>query len=242
MNLKVKAALSVFMAALMAFMMIETPYTGALGDYVLEFFGLRSWTGDHTGFHITILYFGILFLISLILVGRYAVEGLKLKRRTVFIFFAILMILFTTASGATARNIKAHSPGLLPIGYNANDSRLEYTYQNNAYSAFVAEFELTNYSDTPKAFSISFDSPDHRENGISPIQIQTPDGKTAIYHLGPRQSIPYTLDLNNCKPVGGPTFQTGGASGSVQELILTDENGNSVQLTGSNFFGLQIVR
>lgn len=70
---KVKGVLSVFFMSLFFYMMITTKYTRALGDYILEYAGLKSWTGNNSGTHLTVIYFGILFIISLIFVKRYAV-------------------------------------------------------------------------------------------------------------------------------------------------------------------------
>jgi len=36
-------------------MMKTTTYTRALGDYVLEFIGLKSWSGKLAGTHLTVL-------------------------------------------------------------------------------------------------------------------------------------------------------------------------------------------
>lgn len=240
MQLKMKAALSILLTALLAFMMIETPNTRALGDYVLEFIGLRSWSGDHIGLHLTALYFGIPFFISLFLVGKYALEGLKLRKRTVFIFFVILMTLLTSVSGAVSKNIKAHSPGLLSIGYGPESSRLDYTCQNGAYTAFTAEFLLTNYSDTPKSFSISIESPHSSEIGTSPLRIEAIGGGALFYQLKPHESRMFSLNLENCKPVGGGAVQDGGGTGSVQGLVLTDEQGNGVRLNNEEFWGVVV--
>ena len=68
---KVKGVLSIFFMAVTFFMMVTTKYTHALGDYILEFIGLKSWTGDYSGTHLTVIYFGVLFIISLFVVGKY---------------------------------------------------------------------------------------------------------------------------------------------------------------------------
>lgn len=242
MTLKIKTALSIFAAALTAFMAMETPYTGALGDYVLEFIGLPSWTGDRTGLHLTVIYFGILFFISLFFVGRYALEGLKLRKRTVFILFVVLMTLFSNGTGAAAKSIKGNTPGLLAIGYNADSSRLDYTCQNNTYSAFTAEFQLTNYSKETKRFSISIDTPYNREEGVSPIRIEAVGGGALVYQLGPGESRLFSLNLDSCRPVDGPAVRDGGGSGNIQELILADEQGDAVRLTSREFWGVALGR
>lgn len=232
-----QAALAIVFMTLTVFMMMETRSIGALGDYALEALGLRSWTGDGTGFHLTILYFGALFLVSLGLVRKYAVEAIPLSKRTIFIWFVVLMILFFNASGAIAQSIKANSPGLLAIGYNAESSRLEYRRESNAYTAFEAKFHLTNYSDTSQSFTLSIPVPYGNPESPTPIRLHTPEGGETVYRLRPHESRIFHLTLADCIPVGGPLMQDGGGSGTIQSLILTNEQGSTVCLTNRDFWG-----
>lgn len=66
-KIKVKGILSLIFMTLSFFMMMDTKYNKALGDYVVESIGLKSWSAIDTGFHLTIIYFGILFLIGIFL-------------------------------------------------------------------------------------------------------------------------------------------------------------------------------
>ena len=143
---KVKGILSILFMSVTCYMMITTKYTHALGDYVLEFIGLKSWTDDYSGTHLTVLYFGVLFIIGLFLVDKYAKNGLNIKGRTVFIIFVALMFMFTSITGMTARTIKTYSSGLLTIGYNSNGSSMNYKSDDKEFVEFTAEFKLTNYS------------------------------------------------------------------------------------------------
>lgn len=85
MSNKLKGVFSIFFMTITSYMMITTNYTHALGDYVLQFFGLRAWTGDYSGTHLTVFYFGILFFISLFFVEKYVIDekGLNIRRRYV---------------------------------------------------------------------------------------------------------------------------------------------------------------
>lgn len=60
MNDKVKGGLSILFMAITFYMMVTTKYTRALGDYILEFVGLKSWTGDYSGIHLTTLEYFLL--------------------------------------------------------------------------------------------------------------------------------------------------------------------------------------
>ena len=239
---KVKGALSILFMSVTCYMMITTKYTHALGDYVLEFIGLKSWTGNYTGAHLTIIYFGILFIIGLFLVKKYAVSCLNIKGRNVFIIFVVLMITFSSITGMTVRIIKKYSPGLLAIGYDITNSSLNYSAQDKKFLAFKAEFELTNYSNEKKTFHITIHSPFYREDGIDEINFYTLDGNPATFELDSNEAKSFSLSLDDYKVVGGSGFQGGSESGVIQEIILTNDMGNKVSLDSNNFFGLELNR
>ncbi len=91
MTIKTKSALSILFMSVSFFMMITTRYTHALGDYILELIGLPSWTGDHTGFHLTIIYFGVLFIIGLFMV----LFSLYRRKESVFFIFGMFAMLIS---------------------------------------------------------------------------------------------------------------------------------------------------
>jgi hypothetical protein len=239
---KVKGGLSIFFMSITAYMMITTKYTHALGDYVLEFIGLKPWTGDYSGTHLTILYFGILFIIGLFLVKKYAVEGLNMRRKRIFIIFIAFIILFSSITGMTVRNIKKNSSGLLAIGYNSNGSSMNYQAKDKKFVEFTAEFELTNYSNEKKIFHIIIDSPFYREDGIDEINFYTFDGKQAIFELEGKEKKTFLLSLDNYHVVGGKEFQSGSGNGTIQEIVLMNDKGNKVRLESNNFFGIELGR
>lgn len=102
MSNKIKGGVAIFLMSLLFYMMITTKYTYALGDYILEFIGVKSWTGNYSGFHLTIVYFGVPFIISLFIVEKYAVDLLNLRRTRVFLIFIALMTLFYLITGVIA--------------------------------------------------------------------------------------------------------------------------------------------
>jgi hypothetical protein len=128
-NKKVRALLSILFMSVIFYMMIKTKYSRALGDYILEFIGLRSWTGDYSGMHLTVIYFGILFISGVYLVEKYAVNGVGFRKRNVLLIFIVLMTLFTSITGITARSVKKNSSGLLAVGYNSKGSKMNYKYE-----------------------------------------------------------------------------------------------------------------
>ncbi len=54
---KIKAENLIFLMSITFYMILTTSYTNALGNYILEFIGLRPWTGDYSGEHLTIILF-----------------------------------------------------------------------------------------------------------------------------------------------------------------------------------------
>lgn len=240
MNNKVKGGLSILFMTVTFFMMVTTKYTHALGDYILEFMGLKSWTGDYSGTHLTIIYFGILFIIGLFLVEKHAIEGLNIRRRNIFFIFVILMTVFSSITGMTARHIKENSSGLLAIGYISNGSNMNYKSKHNKFVEFTAEFQLTNYSNEKKTFYLSIDSPFYRKDGTEAISFYTVDGKRAIFELESKETKPFSLSLDHYNIVGGRRFQNGGGSGIVEEIVLTNDQGDKVRLDRNYFFGIEL--
>jgi hypothetical protein len=240
---KVKGVLSILFMSVTCYMMITTRYTHALGDYVLEFIGLKSWTGNYTGIHLTIFYFGILFIIGLRLVKKYAIRGLNISGRNVFIIFVALMIMFSSITGMTARIIKKYSPGLLAVGYNSNDSSLNYRSDDKGFVEFTAKFKLTNYNPEKKTFHITIDRSSYREDGSDEINFYTFDGELAAFELDSNETKYFSLSLNNYSVIGGVGYQNrSGGNGVIRELILMNDTGNKVMLEDNKFFGLELNR
>ncbi|WP_099191922.1 hypothetical protein [Tepidibacter mesophilus] len=242
MNNKIKAGILIFLMSITFYMMLTTPYTHALGDYILEFVGLRAWTGDYSGNHLTIIYFGILFMIFLHLVGKYAIDGLNIRIRSVFLIFVALIIIFYSIVGMTAKNIKKNSSGLLAIGYNPANSSMDYRLENNKFVKFTAEFELTNYSDEKKTFYLSIDSSFDREDGIEYISFYTFDGELAVFELEGNETKSFLLSLDNYNVTWDKNLENASGGGTVQELILTSDKGHKVRLDNRNFLGFELGR
>lgn len=242
MNNKTKSGILIFLMSITFYMMITTPYTHALGDYVLEFIGLRAWTGDYSGNHLTIIYFGILFMILLHLVGKYVIDDLNIRIRSVFLIFVVLVTVFYSITGMTASNIKKNSSGLLSIGYNPAHSSMDYRYEDNKFVEFTAEFELTNYSDEKKTFYLSIDSSFYREDGIDPISFYNFDGERAVFELEGNETKSFLLSLDNYNVVWDRNLQGGSGSGIVEEIVLSSDKYNKVRIGNKNFFGFELVR
>jgi len=230
------AKLSIFMLSLTFFMMVDTKYHRALGDYILEFIGLESWTGNQGGFHLTIVYFGILFFMSLYFVGKYAIEKEKISSMKIFIFFVIIVYMIYTTTAFMAKSIKRNSEGLYSIAYLSENSELEYRSIENKITEFNASFTLENYSKKSKTFNISIDSPWVRRNGISPIEIYDLNGSKVSFYLMGNERRTFHINLEKYKINGGMRFSSGGFRGDISEIVLSNDDNEKVYLKGDGFF------
>lgn len=241
MKSKIKGRFSILLMSLIFYCMITTKYTHALGDYIVEFVGLNSWTGDYSGVHLTIIYFAIPFIISLLEVERYVIS-MNISRIHVFLVFIVLMTIFYLLTGLIVSNIKKNSPGLLSIAFNPENSSINYSTKDKEIVEFTAEFELINYSNEKRTFYISIDRPSYRQDGIEAISFYTINGEKAVFQLEGNETKIFSLNLNDYKVVGGRKFQNGSESGTVEEIVLTDDEGDKVTLNRNNGFFAELSR
>jgi len=241
MNKKIKAYLSVLLMSLSFYMMIETPYISAMGDYVLEFIGLKSWTGNNTGTHLTIFYFTPLIIIGVILVKKYAIRDLKIKRKIVIIAFIGLNIIFLLSTGLMAKSIKASSKGLLAIGIDQKyDNYMEYEFNDGRYVKFKADIKLTNYSKEDKQFYLMINN----NYGKSHIGIYNLDGSKAIFKLKGKETKVLSINLDDYLAKDNSLNENGyrnvGGSGHITGIIVFDNKGDKVKIGNNNFFGISL--
>jgi len=239
---KNKGRISILMMAVFFFINLETKYTRALGDYILEFLGIASWSNGNKGLHLTLIYFGVLFMISFFLVKKNCIEKLKYSRKKIFIIFAVLVTLFSVSTNMIAETIKKTSDGLLSIGYDTEYSEMEYQFRDNEYVEFNADFQLTNYSYEDREFYISIKNSYIGDGEESVFSFYTYDGEKAKFYLEGEESKSFNLSLDQYKVEGGPKGLNGGGAAYGFEILLTDDQGEKVLLGDNNFFGLKISK
>lgn len=211
-----------------------------MGDYVLEFIGLKSWSGNFSGMHFTVIYFGILTIILLAVVFRFVAEEWKIKKRWVFLLVIVFINLFNFITDAAVRNIKKNSDGLRTIGFNLENSKMEYQSKDMKYTKFNAEIELINYGNESKQFYMKINDLDNKEDGLNGIDVFTKDGNKAVFELEGNETMVFRINLDEYKILGGRVVRNGGGSESINDIILTDENNNKVILDRNNFFGIEL--
>lgn len=240
-NNRIKGVLLIFFLSSSFYMMKTTTYTRALGDYIIEFLGLKSWSGNnYMGMHWTVIYFGILTIILLALVFRFVEEKWKIKKRWVFLLLIVFINLFSFITDAAVRNIKKNSAGLRTIGFNSENSKMEYQSKDMKYVKFNTEIELVNYGNESKQFYMKINDLNLKEDGLNGIDIFTKDGDKAVFELEGNETMVFRINLDDYKILGGRVVQNGGGSGPIKDIVLTDENNNKLRLDKNNFFGIEL--
>lgn len=237
---KIKGIIGIFFLSISFYMMKTTTYTRALGDYVLEFIGLKSWSGKFTGMHLTVIYFGLLTIILLYVVLKFAVEKWRIRKRWFLLLVIVFINLFSFITDATVRNIKKNSNGLRTIGFNSENSKMEYQSKDMEYTKFNAEIELVNYGNESKEFYITINDFGYREDRPNGIDVCTKDGEKAVFELEGNENEVFRINLDEYKILGVRASRNGGGSGYIKDIILTDENNNKVRLDKNNFFGIEL--
>lgn len=239
MGTKEKFKISIFFLALTFYMMIDTTYHQALGDYVVEFFGLKAWTGTYGGFHLTIIYFGVLLFICLYFYRRYSDKIENVSSLKKFIIFVLLVTSMALVSTTTAKYIKSQSDGLKSIVYVSEDNTMEYRSIENEIVSFIAYFTLENYSDVTQKFHVSIDSSWARKDNIPPIDIYNLAGEKAVFTLEGEEEKTFQINLEDYVIKGGRQYLNGGFKGVIDELTLYNDY-EKIYLKEGKFFYLKI--
>ncbi len=192
----------------------------------------------------TVLYFGIFFLLCLFAVGKYGIDELKLNGRHVFLIFIILVTSFTYITGFTAQSLKRNSEGLQAIAFNSKYSEIEYKFINGNLVDLKIEFELRNYGDQTLTFSANIDSSWLREDRFEPISILNKDGSNAVFTLGSGETKKFNLGFQNYIISGGRVMVDGSSGGVISELILSEINGegHKIRLNSREITGIMLGR
>jgi hypothetical protein len=126
----------------------------ALGDVILKNIGLKPWSGDTGGFHNTILYSLVMFMIGF-LGGTYFLKDLcpKLIKRLPLLLF-ICFLLLPSLSTAVIHTVKGLSSGLDAIDYDREESYCEYETDGYGNLIMSAHLPLCNYSNKTISLSV----------------------------------------------------------------------------------------
>jgi len=151
---------------------------------------------------------------------KYSDETENISSIKKFIIFVVLVTSVAIISSYTAKFIKINSEGVKSIAYVFDDNSMEYRSIEKEITTFNAHFTLKNYSDEPRTFHISIDSPWSRRDNIPPIEIYNLQGKKAIFVLQRKEEKTFQINLINYMISGGKRSENGGFKGVIDELML----------------------
>lgn len=242
MNYKGKKIMLIGMMVSSFLLMFDTKYLRAPGDYVLEFLGLRSWTGEFSGTHLTVFYFGIVFFLSLFLIEKYLINESKMKWGRVIIILIFSIAIYTSTVGTIVQIIMRNSDTLTSIEYQSEVGQLSFDEDDGEYTRFDVIFKLHNMSKDKRTFYVDFDSSWRREDGESSIKVLNKNGKRAVFELAGEASEIFELDENEYILIDDDQEGNYSSSGVLDEIILTDLEGYSIVLQHDRGYSLKINR
>ena len=232
MSVKWKAFLSIFIFALSFFMLIETKYLPPLGDLALEGVGLKAWSNGDIGFHLTVLYFGFVAVISYIFVKRFAYMQMKMKGMTIVLILIALLTAFTYTTGAIAQYLKSQSDGLYAIALVRNDeaNRAHYETRDFKVTDFEIDLKLKNYGKNEVTFFIEFEPFIFDEEPVENLKIVNKDGSKAEFILEPGKTHRFVITDDMYQLTGGMRSEHGSYGLSVNEVILSNNQSEVILL------------
>lgn len=223
-------------------LMFDTKYLRAPGDYLLEFFGLKSWTGELSGTHLTVIYFGIVFFVSLFLIEKHLINEYKMKWRNVIIILIFSIALYSSTVGTIVQIIMRNSDTLTSIEYQSEVGQRSFDKDNGEYTSFDVVFKLNNKSRDKRKFYVDFNSSWRREDGESSIKVLDKNGERAVFELAGEASEIFELDEKDYILIDDDQEGNYSSSGILDEIILTDLDGYSIVLQHDRGYSLKINR
>jgi len=227
--------------SLTLFLPKNTTYLRPLADYLFEYFKFKTWSGDYEGFHLTIVHFLPLFIISVFLVRKYSIKELNLNFTKVFLINVILIVAFSFITDHSVLYIKRQSKNLQSIAITSEENFLTYKYDDKDLIEFSARFELTNYSDMKKSFYINLSKEYFTLNGRHPIKILDKDGNNASFSINGNETKVFYINLDDYQ-ISDSHVVGGSGRGYIDELIVWDESGKVVKLNSNNFLGVNLSK
>ncbi|SKC79987.1 hypothetical protein [Maledivibacter halophilus] len=238
---KILAIGSIMLTAISFFMMVDTKYFGALGDYIIQGMGLKAWSGNgNLGTHLTIFYFLIPLIIGLIGVNKYCHLELKLSKMKIFIIICIILFVFTAGLNEYAEWIKREADGLLSIEVIWNESEHYFNANDEEITEFGAEIKLKNHSNERREFYLGIKEPNinqkifqtHNEYGAIAYGN---DNTPLLIALEPKSVSRIKVNFKN--DTNEITFESDtGSSGRIDNIVLYNDN-EAVLFSYGQFLG-----
>lgn len=226
MKAKLRSYGPIIILALVFYMMLSTPHSRALGDIVIESFGLKSWTDGYSGIHLTVIYFGILLFIIYLIYKKFVNDEVGIRRKYKIIFFIASVTIYYLVHSAFVHMEVGNAEGLNTIAIAPDGNSYTYKIVDGELVEFEYEFNLTNYSREAKYFTI-----EGYINDLVRFEIYDKQDELIQYFLRGKGTENYKLNLKNVniKIYGLDKLFSAGGGGRVDSLTLIDDEGNSTK-------------
>ena len=242
---KTKGVGAILFLAISVHMMVTTKYAYALGDYLLLWLGLKPWSGGFKGTyflgtHYTVFYFGVLSILALILVKKYAIKKANIRSRNIFIIFIALLYGLNLLTNVTVKMVKANSEGLKVMSIDNTDNFMEYEFKGGEYVEIRAEIELTNCSDNLVEFRMKLINPQYYHDKVLEefISIEDKNGEPVIFRYKPKEKRKLVLTVDKYKFVRNSDEGNGNGRGPIDEIILIDKYNREIRLKTRDFIDI----
>lgn len=232
----VSIALIIFMS-LLFFLILDTKHIQPVGALLLESLGLKAWSDGDSGFNLTLIYFGVPFLIAYLELRKQIIIQKRFKPLTAFLIFLVCVTMMNMATGFIVQRMKSGMDDLYTIAYIDESGSIKMDYYDQKLSTLNIEFALENYDDTTHTFSVSLNSKWFEEDRVAPIRILNKDGSTAMFTLQAGEKKQFVIDHENYDIEGGVIGENFGYTSFIEEIILSGEGVEAVKLTHKSIFG-----
>jgi hypothetical protein len=132
----------------------EPPNSVALGDNILKNIGLKAWSNGTQGYHYTVIYSFVLFIIGYKGATHFLKDIYPRFTKKLLVAFVILAILFPSIYSTINKTIKTFSNGINAIGYNRGKSNCNFKTDSHGDVVLSANLEFINYSNKEVKFYI----------------------------------------------------------------------------------------
>jgi hypothetical protein len=207
---------------------LDQPNSVALGDTILRNIGLKAWSNKTQGYHYTVIYSFVLFIIGY----KGAIHFLKdiyprvtKKLSAVLIIFVIL---FPSIYSTVNKTIETFSNGINAVDYNRKESNCTFKTDSNGNVVLSANLEFINYSNKDVKFYIKLVP---NKFILDKIVSKEPITATNFNANSPKEFILYPKSIQNFqvsfKTAFKNTFKNGlgfqGNTGGLNIIIFTKD-------------------
>jgi len=231
-----KMTLVSLMMIIFAFMMIDTMYLKAIGDYILEAVGLSAWSNGDMGVHLTIVYFGIPFLVCFFWLSHRLRRANRKPVVFVILIVGCIVLSFLTTQGVLLS--KTLSNSLYALTYDNENANIQYRVENDKLKEFRCEVTLTNHGSQPQQFELSIKGLQVFISDETHLTILDETGNPATFKLDGKETRTFVIEYPEFEPSYRLMYNNGGFGGTIQTILLKDAISGETYEFSERFQGL----